>query len=87
MPRNRVLRTAAHWQEYATKQVDLKTQGAFFAQACMDIYRREPGVSIYMFVYVYIKAKTAKYVMPLITVSTFEQTDAPMEMSRRRFAK
>ena len=30
MPRNRVLRTAAHWQEYATKQVDLKTQGAFF---------------------------------------------------------
>ena len=54
---------------------------------CMDIYQREPGVSIYMFVYVHIKAKTAKYVMPLITVSTFEQTDAPMEMSRRRFAK
>ena len=44
MPRNRVLRTAAHWQEIATKQVDLKTQGAFFAQACVDIYRREPGV-------------------------------------------
>ena len=60
MPRNWVLLTTAHWQEYATKQVDLKTQGAFFAQACMDIYQREPGVSIYMFVYVYIKAKTAK---------------------------
>ena len=60
MPRNWVLPTTVHWQEY-----DLKTgwfekkQGAFFAQACMDIYQREPGVSIYMFVYGY-KGKDSK---------------------------